>query len=206
MRDKLRWLAVPPALALLLMFGPWRNNTASRNPSAGTQTSGGVEAATVESSAGDSAKPGTVALPDLTQVVCTVLGVCLLGAAIVMGLARVRASATGSGTALAVRQSLRLSGRHTVHAVEFADKLLLLGECEGSLRVLHSGDDPQLAPAASRTALPPEPDDDGVVLKDMIIPRPPRGDTSAVPRSASQPPSRGLRDFRALLGKTQVHA
>lgn len=202
MRDKLRWLAVPPALALLLMFGPWR--TASPRPLERVAT--GVEANKDGPVRPPLVNAPAVATPDLTQVLCTVLGVCLLGAAVVLGLARARTRAPGNGAVIVLRQSVRLSNRHSMHAVEFADRLLLVGECDGSLRVLHAGDDAE-APATTRAAgAADESDDGGAVLKDMVIPRPPRsGDAAASARSPREPGGRGLADFRTLLGKTQVH-
>jgi len=193
MRDKLRWLALPPALGLLLMFGPWRS--AAPTPLEAPQAAASEPAA----------KPPSVAVPDFTRVLCTVVGVCLLGAAVVLGFARRRARAPGAGGAIVLRQSVRLSSRHTVHALEFAERLLLVGECEGSLSVLHAADDPELAAAARAKGAAPD-DDDGAVLKDMVIPRPPQaGGPSTVPARSNKPP-RGLADFRTLLGKTQVQA
>jgi hypothetical protein len=189
----MRWLAVPPALALLLMFGPWRGSAPRAS-----------EPSTAQGSS-RSAEVPTVASPDLTQVACTMLGVCLLGIAVVVGIKRARARTPSTGTAVVLRQSLRLSNRHSVHALEFADRLLLLGECEGSLRVLHTGVDPDLAPAAHKVEPPPA-EDEGAVLKDMVLPRPSQPGGAAARLAASERSSRGLKDFRTLLGKTQVHA
>ncbi len=195
MRDKLRWLAVPPALALLLMFGPWRSPAAPPTEPVATPASAPRTTPTPKTSA--------VPFPDMTQVVCTVLGVCLLGGAIVMALSRVRQrQGNGNGTAISVRQSLKLSNRHAVHVVQFDDKIFLLGECEGSLRVLHSGEDRELVPA---TAAPFDPDDEGAVLKDMILPRPSRpAGVGARGNTAAQ--KKGLADFRTLLSKTRAEA
>src|SRR5690606_28152510 len=189
MRDKLRWLAVPPALALLLMFGPWRKPApAASRP-----------AVPLAESVQDSVKPApAVPAPDLTQVVCTVAGICLFGGAIVVGLARVqrRRAAGGAGGPIALRQSMRLSAKHAVHAVQFDDRILLLGESDGALVVRHTAADPD-AEARARTAAH-DPDDDGAVLKGMVLPRPPRG--------ATAPSKPALASFRTLLAKTQADA
>lgn len=199
MRDKLRWLAVPPALALLLMFGPWRNPAPRQSDPAPTPTSSTPDRADKT----DKPRTAPAPLPDMTQVVCTVVGVCLLGGAIVIALSRLRhRQNTGTGSVIQLRQSVRLSNRHAVHAVQFDDKILLLGECEGSLRVLHSGDDRELVPA-THAAVPPE--EEGAVLKDMVLPRPTRPSTSP---ARTNPPTlkRGLGDFRTLLSKTHAEA
>ncbi|MEZ5967248.1 MAG: flagellar biosynthetic protein FliO [Planctomycetota bacterium] len=188
-------MAVPPALALLLMFGPWR--TASPKP----LEADGPSSAPAKN---EPTRPPSLATPDMTQTVSTVLGVCLLGTAVVLGLAKARARAPSQGSAIAVRQSVRLSSRHTVHAIEFDDRLLLLGECDGSLRVLHSGEERESAAVRPAPAFDaPDDEDDGVMLKDMVIPRPPRPGAAA---HAAKTNNRGLADFRTLLGKTQVQA
>ncbi len=199
MRDKLRWLAVPPALALLLMFGPWRSPAAPPTEPIATTPSASPSA----SRTAPTLKTSAVPFPDMTQVVCTVLGVCLLGGAIVMALSRVRQrQGNGNGTAISVRQSLKLSNRHAVHVVQFDDKIFLLGECEGSLRVLHSGEDRELVPA---TAAQFDPDDEGAVLKDMILPRPSRP-AGVGSRGNVAAQKKGLADFRTLLSKTRAEA
>jgi hypothetical protein len=197
MRDRLRWLAVPPALALLLMFGPWRAAPPSETPAERT-----APAAVPPRPALGTASP----LPDVTQVVCTVGGVCLLGVAVVFALARARRRPHAGSGVIALRQSVRLSGRHALHAVQFDDRLLLVGECEGSLRVLHTGEDPELAPARPLAASEPE---EGAVLKDMVLPYPERAPASG--RDASRPagraaPARGLATFKTLLGKAHAEA
>jgi hypothetical protein len=195
MREKLRWLAVPPALALLLMFGPWRSEGAPQSSSPAS-----TRATPETAPARATPKTTPAAFPNLSQVLCTVFGVCLLGGAVVVALARVRQRQnTGAGAIVQLRQSVRLSGRHAVHAVQFDDKIFLLGECEGSLAVLHAGTDRELI-APPPTA--PEPDDDGAILKDMkdvVLPRPARAPSRAVP-------DRAHASFRALLRKTHVGA
>src|SRR5262245_17596194 len=108
MRDKMRWLAVPPALALLLMFGPWRDRS-SRSVESPATTTADPQAAGAPATK-TTTRPGIASapLPDLTQVACTVAGVCLLGVAVVIALARGRRRPRGSGTIFTLRQSLRL--------------------------------------------------------------------------------------------------
>src|SRR5688572_16708251 len=107
MRDKLRWLAVPPALALLLMFGPWRDAT-PRSVEGAEAVPVAADAPGASSKPGDKAKPPasvasaavasrSVPFPNLTQVACTVAGVCLLGIAIVVALARGRRRPSAGG-------------------------------------------------------------------------------------------------------------
>ncbi len=193
MQDKWKWLAVPPALALLLFFGPWRNTPPQS-----------VEVDAPRSAAKD---PRPAAVPGTWQVLSTVFGLCLLGTAVVLGLARVRRNAQSTpGNVVILRQSLRLSNRHAVHAVQFDDQILLLGECDASLRVLQASADPDVAAAESAAARPPvrdeQDDDDGAILKDMVIPRPPRG--AARPTKPAKPVSPTLSDFRTLLKKANV--
>lgn len=196
MQDKWKWLAVPPALALLLFFGPFGNNPA---PSVEANPPKGVVA--------KDTRPMPSA-PGAWQMVSTIVGVCLLGTAVVLGISRLRRhQQTTPGNAVILRQSLRLSNRHAVHAVQFDDKILLLGECDGSLRVLRSYADPDVAAAEAASArvlaatTAADDDDDGVVLKDMIIPRPPQGAPRA---SAKSNKPAGLNDFRTLLKKANV--
>lgn len=197
MQDKWKWLAVPPALALLLFFGPWRNTPPQS-----------VEVDAPRIAAKDS-RP--TAVPGTWQVLSTVFGLCLLGTAVVLGLARVRRNAQSTpGNVVILRQSLRLSNRHAVHAVQFDDQILLLGECDATLRVLRASADPDVAAAEAATARAPtrvtrdarDDDDEGAVLKDMVIPRPPQG--AVRPTKPAKPPSPALSDFRTLLKKANV--
>ena len=194
MQDKWKWLAVPPALALLLFFGPWRNTP--------------PQSVEVDAPRTATKDPRPAAVPGTWQVLSTVFGLCLLGTAVVLGLARVRRNAQSTpGNVVILRQSLRLSNRHAVHAVQFDDQILLLGECDASLRVLQASADPDVAAAeaaAARASTRDErnDDDEGAVLKDMVIPRPPQG--VARPAKPARSASPALSDFRTLLKKANV--
>lgn len=166
MKAKYRWLLLPPALALVLFMGPLR------------QPAPAAETTTANTPSTESAEPETGTgpeLPGLDQVAFTLVGVLLLGAAGIAVYARIHGHKSGGAATglLSVRQSMRLSGRHHVHAVQFEDQLLLLGECDGQLSVLHAGPDANAdadeGQIARRDA---EEEDEGAVPIDLVIPRP----------------------------------
>src|SRR6185436_4345900 len=161
MTSNRRWLLLPPAAAMLLVLGPLSmrdasaagattagarqpqapaatranepvaNNTAANIPAANGTAAG--DAAT----AGERTAPALPRTPDLVQVGSTLVGVLLLGGVGLIVLRRLRRGPTPGGSGIiALRQSLRLSPRQVVHALEFEGRLLLVGEGERGVQLL----------------------------------------------------------------------
>ncbi len=206
MHAKYKWLLLPPAIAVLLFFGPLRSD-ASTNPTTGSNP---PEATTP---ANDAVIGGALPeSPTMTEVASTLAGVILLGVVVVMVLSRFakpRARPMAEGQLLAVRQTLRLSGKHTVHVVQFEDRLLLLGESEGHLNVLEeipgagaSSDDAEIARRAAEEL------EDGAVPRNLVIPRPdhpPAARAKPRPDNATRSETE-LADFRTLLKLARAEA
>jgi flagellar biogenesis protein FliO len=176
MRGKYPWLVLPVAAALILFLGPLRARP--------TQPG----------------KPVAASAPGTLEVLSTLAGVLCLGVVGVMVLARFtrRGRGAGAGGALALRESLRLSGRHALHLVQLEDRILLLGECDGRLAVLDRAQaEPQLAAEAELAAREAEPLEDGATPRDLVIPRPaaPMHKRPAEPK----PLGTALADFQRLL-------
>jgi len=207
-----KWLMIPPAIALLLVLGPlsMANPTSVANPtSASTEPSAQPAAAdTVR------ARPSLPQAPSFWKIGSALIGVLLLGGLGLYGLRRLRGGAipTRGTTFLTLRQSMRLGQRQALHAVEFDDRILLIGETERGISLIESAKSPNLsddeaevttraAELLSTIAM----NEDGAVPKNLQIPRPPNGPSQTAPRQpvlprpTSQTP--GLGDFRALLQK-----
>ncbi|MCA8957152.1 MAG: flagellar biosynthetic protein FliO [Planctomycetes bacterium] len=130
-RSRFLWLLIPPAMGLAVYFGPL----------------GGTETTAATRTPAPATNPGAPQIPDLWQMASALVGVLLVGVLVVTLIAKLRNPPTRSrGSSprdlLALRQSLRISPRHRVHAIEFNDRVLLLGECDGNLALLSSTDDP----------------------------------------------------------------
>ncbi|MBL9077194.1 MAG: hypothetical protein JNL08_06815 [Planctomycetes bacterium] len=202
-----KWLFLPPAVALLLVLGPLSMQGSTDKPTPAGPAVAPVEAGAVpnEERATTRPSPAVPRTPDLWQVGSALAAVLLLGGAGIVLLRRLRGGAVpvrGGTPVVTLRQTLRLSPRQAVHALEFDDRILLVGEHERGLVLLESGRaaarDDESTVAARAAEL--EPHDDGAVPKNLVIPRPPQ----AAPRPQVQPPraaTPGLNDFRALLQK-----
>ncbi|MBM4061001.1 MAG: hypothetical protein FJ265_07875 [Planctomycetes bacterium] len=220
MKSMPKWLLVPPAVGLLLVLGP----LSMRGPAA----AGAVDSAAAPASAADPApapatdlgkeKPVRPALqpvrgPDLWQAGSALAAVLLLGTGGVLLLRRLRGGATPvRGAPLAtLRQTLRLSSRQAVHAIEFDDRILLVGEHERGLVLLDSGrpperagDEAEVLARGSAAPAAPAADEDGATPRDLVIPRPERPGPRRLPAPPVAPGQRatpGLGDFRTLLQK-----
>jgi flagellar biogenesis protein FliO len=197
-------------VALLLVLGPLSMRAGAAR--AEERTEPPVQPAPVAApTAAERPAPPLPRTPDLWQVGSTLLGVLLLGGTGLIVLRRLRRGpAAGGGGAIALRQSLRLSPRLALHAVEFDGRLLLVGEGERGLQLLHAAEPGALAELEPAAAPPPAAaDGDGAVPRDLVLPRPP----AAAP--ASRRPAEGgrtaaardtaraalLGDFRSLLAK-----
>lgn len=215
-----KWLLLPPAVALLMILGPLSmqggasNGASSSTPTPSTAGPAAPESGPALASADKvvgRAAPAVPRTPDLWQMGSALIAVLLLGTAGVMLLRKLRGGAVpvrGSAPLITLRQTLRLSARQAVHAIEFDDRILLIGEHERGLALLESGrtidrsDESEVARRGD-TALDAI-EEDGAVPKNLVIPRPPRPAAPARPaRAATATPNRnpGLNDFRALLQK-----
>lgn len=216
-----KWLVLPPAVALLIVLGPLSMRTA--DASAEKPTPGPVAApAATPTTQGPGTDSRTQPLPlpkspDLWQITSTLLGVLLLGGASLMVLRKLRAAPATSGTGtVALRQTLRVSARAALHAVEFDGKMLLVGSSDRGLVLLHAANPQADAAEDERTIaarskhVDVDDEDEGAVPKNLVIPRPttaPARRTPTAPAAPATPAmqSAGARtlmdDFRTLLAK-----
>ncbi len=217
-----KWLCIPPAVALLLVLGPlsMKGSPTAGNPAA---LAPGVDPGTTPIAAlEDTTRTGRSAptlprTPDMWQITSALVGVLLLGVGAVLVVRKLRGGAVptrGAAPLAMLRQTLRLSSRQAIHAIEFDDRILLVGEHERGLVLLESG---RLANAATdeaevlaRHARPVpvvgEDEDDGAVPKNLVIPRPPqrpaqRPARGSTPAATAAQRDVGLNDFRTLLQK-----
>ncbi|MEI6128459.1 MAG: flagellar biosynthetic protein FliO [Planctomycetota bacterium] len=207
-----RWLLLPPAVALLIVLGPL---TMQSKKTAIQTTADKVERDSVAAVAAvatptvlNQERKTMPRTPDAWQITSTLVGLLLLGGAGLYLLRRLQngSRAKGTGT-IALRQSVRLSARQAVHAIEFEGKLMLIGEGERGITLLATGTPPEHAAdeaiIAARELATVEAEDDGAVPKNLVIPRPAAPAEKApttIPMSA--PKKRPLLgDFRALLAK-----
>jgi flagellar biogenesis protein FliO len=215
-----KWLLIPPAVALLLLLGMLSMQGQAANGDAEVVQRPTARTTTVLPN-GDDARsnrtaPATPRTPDLWQMSSGLIGVVLLGAAALFGLKRLRSgSAASRGTpVMALRQTLRLGARQALHAIEFDERIVLVGESDKGLVLIEHGKLPERAAdeaeVLSRGELGRRVDavaadeDEGAVPKDLVIPRPDhlarRLPKPAVDQAtpAKKP---GLGDFRNLLQK-----
>jgi len=224
MKSMPRWFLIPPAVAALLILGTLSmQGPASTRGEATPPPATTAEPVTTRTATNTTRRdaPPLPRTPDLMQTVSALIGVLLLGAGGVALLRRLRgtAQAPRGATLLTLRQTMRLSPRQALHAIEFDDRLLLVGESERGLSLLDSGKLPERAadeaevlarsPHAAAAAPAGEGDlDDGAVPKDLVIPRPPATAARRLPTPPATPartdearPAMGLADFRNLLQK-----
>lgn len=197
-----KWLMIPPAVAVLLVLGP----LTMQGGTVAVEAAGQDVAPAADDSA--LARPTLPKTPDFWQIGSALIGVLLLGGLGVYGLRRLRGGAVptrGAKTRIVtLRQTMRLGQRQSLHAIEFEDRILLIGETERGLSLIESAAVPESgadeAEAAARAAAMLDGalvEEDGAVPKDLLIPRPDRPSRSLPKRPASP----RLEDFRALLQK-----
>lgn len=219
-----KWLLVPPVAALLLLLGPLsmqggaRTTASDDAPTSQPATQPAAVTAETAPTRGTTRTPTPPRTPDLFEMSSALVVVLLLGTAGIYLLRKLRGGAvpTGGTKLLTLRQSLRLSQRQIVHAIEFDDRIVLVGEGERGLSLLDTGrlpervaDELEIASrAASRVdTVVADDHDDGAVPKNLVIPRPaqpPRPRPVKPPQSPSPAPARppvDLGDFRSLLQK-----
>lgn len=209
MRSKYAWLLLPPILALIVFLGPLQNlninpSPAKSNPNHTASTDNGK--ATKRAGVG----AGVPQLPNFWQISSTLVGVLLLGV-VFLGLMRKlkENSRATSDSPLVLRQSLKLSAKHHVHAVQYEDKILVLGTCDNSVTVLCEGEDPNIA--ADEARLAEREKEEGAVPRDMVLPRPEKTQRKLPkkPRAATdvaQDAARKLANFRTLLQRARAKA
>jgi flagellar biogenesis protein FliO len=224
MRSKYAWLLLPPILALIVFLGPLQNlNGDTSSPSssspAGNKThnsalasapAGALAGTRPASARRASVGAGVPQLPNFWQISSTLVGVLLLGV-VFLGLMRKlkENSRVTQGSPLVLRQSLRLSAKHHVHAVQYEDKILVLGTCENNVSVLCTGEDPSVAEDEARLAERER--EEGAVPRDMILPRPDKKTRQlpkkpTVPTDVAQEAARKLANFRNLLQRARAKA
>lgn len=218
MKSTPKWLLIPPVVALLLVLGPLAMSGGTTNNQPITPESSPA-ASQPEAEADKGTRPGSLVpkTPDMWKMSSALVGVLLLGAVALLGLKKLRGGATprGSQTLATLRQTMRLSPKQALHAIEFDNRILLIGEGDKGLTLIQSGNLPDAATdeatvLARSTDVLVDDEDDGATPKNLLIPRP---DKPRVKKQAKQPqtpapqPSKAdvaiakLNDFRALLEK-----
>ncbi|MFT4840945.1 MAG: flagellar biogenesis protein FliO [Planctomycetota bacterium] len=233
MKSAPKWLLIPPAVAVLLILGPMSmgesgdetGSAKTSQPAFGqptaAQTASARPAARQPEPNGSMLKPRAVAgslvprTPDMWKMASALIGVLLLGAGGIMVIKRMRGGATPQGkTALAtLRQTVRLTTKQALHAIEFDNRILLIGETDKGLTLIDRGSLPEAvndeATVLARQHQEQE-DDDGAVPHNLLIPRPgaaPRAPAAPVPAANAAIPSKAdvaiakLNSFRTLLAK-----
>lgn len=175
------WLLVPPAVALLLLLGPLSMQSAAKSSDAPIPPQPTVPAAqpTDGMVIGRAAQrvpaaPKSISLLDISSSLAAVL---VLGAVGIYVLRRVRGGVapTGGSSLITLRQSVRLSAKQIVHALEFDDRIVLVGESERGLALLDKGRLPEPEADERSVAQRAEaPAEEGAVPKNLVIPRPPQ--------------------------------
>ncbi|MBM3960546.1 MAG: hypothetical protein FJ306_01375 [Planctomycetes bacterium] len=227
-----KWFLIPPAAAAIVVLGSLTQGSAAptrtANPAPATAPTAAPAAPSAPASEPTPAADAPAAAarretpigpkaPDLGQMLTALAAVLGLGVAGVYVLRQLRGPArpSGDGKLMTLRQSLRLSPRHTLHAIEFDERIVLVGETERGLALVDGGKLPDRAAdeaavqarAAAIAAADDDDDDGGAVPKDLIIPRPerplptrPLRAPAAKPAAANAPaPAPALADFRNLL-------
>lgn len=229
MKSTPKWLLIPPAVAVLLILGPMSmgggvkstsDQPASVQPSSTQPSTAPPKTAlpnanlpATPQSGADTAGIGSLVprTPDMWKLSSAFVGVLLLGVGGILVLKRMRGGATPSGTtALAtLRQTVRLTTKQSLHAIEFDNRIILVGESEKGLALIDRGSLPDAASdEAAVLARRLEDEDEGAVPRNLLIPRPdqpPQRHAPAVTPAAA--PSKAdaaiakLNDFRTLLEK-----
>jgi len=227
-----KWLLLPPAAALLLVLGPLSMQpTAKADPGADPQPAIDAQPRPAlapdpgQQPASDQPRP-RLALPqtpDLWQIASTLVGLLLLGGAGLFVLRRLqRGSKSGSAGIVTLRQTVRLSPKQALHAIEFEGRLLLVGESDRGVTLVQAGqtgdaalDESTIAARSTvDTSSPVGPgtvgEAEGAVPKNLVIPRPDHPPRQSLPQSPrhrgpepSGPGASVLNDFRSLLAKVE---
>lgn len=224
MKSTPKWLLIPPVVAAMLVLGPLSMRS-DGDPSETTRAA--AEPAPAEPAprrADDKPRRGERSAnaptlprtPDMWQMTSALIGVLLLGGGGLLLLKKLRggASPRGGQTLATLRQTIRLSAKQAVHAIEFDNRILLVGEGDKGLSLIDRGSLPesvedeavvlrraleQATAAEQAEAEKDEEDEAGATPRNLLIPRPTAPThTGAAPRGGQQT---RLGDFRALLEK-----
>lgn len=233
MKSTPKWLLIPPAVAILLILGPMSmgggdtsnpNQPASAQPAVPTS---GQPASTRLGSGEPASNPATLKpttnaeigslvprTPDMWKMSSAFVGVLLLGVGALVVIKRMRGGATPNGTTalMTLRQTVRLTTKQSLHAIEFDNRIILIGDTDKGLSLIDRGGLPEVA-SDEATVLKRQDevvDDDGAVPRNLLIPRPdhaqPRQPTAPATAPAASPTKADaaiakLNDFRTLLEK-----
>lgn len=214
MKSMPKWFLIPPAVAAMLVLGSLSmDGGAAKSKAVPAPAVADQEAAVpvpaVETRRDAPAGPKAPELGKMIGALAAVLGLGIAGLYVLRQL-RGPARATGGATLLTLRQSLRLSQKQVLHAIEFDDRIVLVGETDRGLALIDTGklperaaDEAEVLGRVAGVALA-DADDDGAVPKNLVIPRPEQSPTRRTPtppanRTAAATPS--LSDFRNLLQK-----
>ncbi|MBM3974364.1 MAG: FliO/MopB family protein [Planctomycetes bacterium] len=222
MKSMPKWFLIPPAVAAMLVLGTLTMGNGSPK-SAAPKAPAAVVAEAGDANVGEN-QPATAAVgrsqsiagpkaPDFSQMVAALAAVLGLGVAGVYVLRQLRGPARASGgiPLLTLRQSLRLSPKQALHAIEFDERIVLVGESDRGLTLIDGGRLPERAADEAEVVGRPAgraldvvaDDDDGAVPKNLVIPRPEQAPARRSPTppatkaAASARPT--LADFRNLL-------
>ena len=225
MKSTPKWLLIPPAVAILLILGPMSMSGGSKSetttpsavqPSTATPTTSNPSAGLDARSTADAKESSIGKLvprtPDMWKVSGAFIGVLLLGVGGLIVLKRLRGGAVPNGTTslATLRQTVRLTTKQSLHAIEFDNRILLIGETEKGLTLLDRGSLPDAASDEESVLARQEDDDDGAVPRNLTIPRPAnpprRTPTPPTTSKATTPNTKDaaiakLNDFRTLLEK-----
>ena len=217
-----KWFLIPPAVAVLLILGTLTMQGADPGTGNGTGNRTGNErpAANQPATGADETTrpvrtpPTPPRTPDLWQMSSGLIGVLLLGATGLMLLKRLRRGATPVRglPVMTLRQSLRLGNQRVLHAIEFDERIVLVGESDKGLVLIEHGRLPErladeaevLARSAPGQRVDTTDEDEGAVPKNLVIPRPENPAARRLPKPPTEPqgrPTPGLGDFRNLLQK-----
>lgn len=209
-----KWFLIPPAVAVLLILGTLAMQGADHGTRGERPATSQAPAVTDETTRPGRTPPTPPRTPDLWQMSSGLIGVLLLGATGLMLLKRLRRGATPTRglPVMTLRQSLRLGNQRVLHAIEFDERIVLVGESDKGLVLIEHGRLPErltdeaevLARSSPGQRVDVTDTDDGAVPKNLLIPRPESPAARRLPKPPTEPQSRptpGLGDFRNLLQK-----
>lgn len=197
-----KWL-LPPAAALCLILGSLTMSNGGSGKADADKADAPVTTP-VASAAEKNLAASMPKMPDMWQLGSSLVGVVLLGGAVIYFARRVQKTSPGHGNqSVALRQTLRLTAKQTLHVVEFDNRLLLVGASDAGVVLVDQAPtaDPADDEAAVLARAEAEAEDEGAVPKDLLIPRPERPTQTRLPTPPGQKRAPALGDFRALLQK-----
>jgi len=221
MKSTPKWLMIPPVVAALLILGPLSMQNDGGADQADRTTTTNTTTNTAPKASGQQAGgelPGSLVpkTPDMWRIGTTLVGVLLLGGVGIVVLRKLRGGATpqGGNKLATLRQTVRLSQKQALHAIEFEDHILLVGESDKGLTLIERGrvpvssaDEHEVLARHVDATVEDDDADEGATPKNLVIPRPEKAPAraAAAPRPASPQKvaaaTAQLNDFRNLLMK-----